>query len=126
MTNCPAITAKGTPCKGLVKPGNEYCPAHDPARAEDRRRVASLAGRGNLRGGEIVEIKARIKELAEGVISGEVDRGKASVAFQGLGVLKGFLELERRIKETEELATRIEALEETQGQGGTRGRQWGA
>ena len=130
MNRCPAITAKGTHCKGLVKLSNEYCSAHDPSRAEDRRRVASIAGRGNKQGGEIAEVKARLRELAEDVIQGRVDRGKASVAFQGLGVLKGFLELERKVRELDEIEERLAELErlaqDSRSQSTRTGRTWRA
>ena len=40
-----------------------------------------------------------------------MDKGKASVAFQGLGILARFLELERKAKETEEFEQRLVELE---------------
>jgi len=58
------------------------------------------------------QAKRRIKDLVEDVIEGNIDRGKASIAFQGLGVLCRFIETERRLKETEELESRLEELEQ--------------
>jgi len=70
------------------------------------------------------QAKRRIKDLVEDVIEGNVDRGKASIAFQGLGVLCRFIEVERKVKEQEELEARLEALEQAQdSEGGNRG--WG-
>ena len=110
---CKATKRDGTPCTLPARGSNGLCWAHSPEHAERRRKAASKGGKSR-RGGEIVEVKARIRELAEAAIEGKVDRGRASVAFQGLGVLKGFLELERKVRETEELAKRLEALEERQ------------
>ena len=56
------------------------------------------------------------------VLEGSQDRGRAAVAIQGFNALRGVLELERKIKETDELEARIEALEQTQ----EGGRAWGA
>jgi len=122
---CKATKRDGTPCTLPARDSNGLCWAHSPEHAEKRRKAASKGGKSR-RGGEIGEIKARIRELAEGVIEGKVDRGKASVAFQGLGVLKGFLELERKVKETEELEERLQALESSTSQGPPQGPSRGA
>lgn len=50
--------------------------------------------------------------MIEAVLDGSQNRGRAAVAIQGFKALKGVLELERRVKETEELDARIEALEQ--------------
>ena len=59
------------------------------------------------------------------MLKGSQDRGRAAVAIQGFNCLRGVLELERKIKEQEEILERIEALEwsakTTEG-----GRAWGA
>ena len=60
--------------------------------------------------------------MIDAVLEGSQDRGRAAVAIQGFNALRGVLELERKIKETDELETRIEALEQPQ----EGGRQWGA
>lgn len=124
---CKATKRDGTPCTLPARDSNGLCWAHSPEHAEKRRKAASKGGKSR-RGGEIVEVKARIRELAEAVIEGKVDRGKASVAFQGYGVLRGFLETERKLKEVEELEERLSQLEQAQGNlsaGGARGgRTW--
>jgi hypothetical protein len=98
-SKCAAITRKGEPCRGLVRPGNDYCPAHDPARAEERRRSASKAGRSRT-GGEIAEVKAQLRTLADDVLNGQVDRGTGSVTAQILGVWLKAAEVEIRERET--------------------------
>jgi hypothetical protein len=49
------------------------------------------------------------------------------VAFQGLGVLKGFLELERKVHETDEIAAEVEELKKLVDASGAPGRRrgWG-
>jgi hypothetical protein len=52
--------------------------------------------------------------MADKVLSGEQDRSAASVAGQLLNIKLRAIEVERKIKETDELEERIEALERTQ------------
>ena len=59
------------------------------------------------------------------MLDGSQDRGRAAVAIQGLGALRGVLELERKVKETEELEERIARLERASGDG-KGGARWGA
>jgi hypothetical protein len=118
IAKCTATKREGAPCTLPAQPDSEYCWAHDPEHAEKRKKTASKAAKSKP-ANEITAVKKRIRELTEDVISGRVDRGKASVAFQGLGVLKGFIELERKIREQEEVLVRIEELEQQ------RGYRWG-
>jgi hypothetical protein len=122
MARCAGTTRDGRQCTAIVKPPQAYCYQHDPARSEERRRNASRAGK-SVGGREIRHLKKRISLVIEAVLEGSQDRGRAAVAIQGFNALKSVLELERRIKETEELEARIELLEQTQ-EGG--GRAWGA
>jgi hypothetical protein len=68
-------------------------------------------------------IKARLEDLTEQVLSGELPTGPAAVANQLLNTRLRAIELERKIKETEELEARLEALERDGKEGGSR---WGA
>ncbi len=85
MAKCSAIIRKGDQCRGLVSPGSEYCAAHDPARADARRRAASIAGRSKP-GSEISEVKRQLRQLADNCMAGRVPTGVASVTSQILGV----------------------------------------
>jgi hypothetical protein len=124
MPKCAAIAGSGKPCKGLVRAGNDFCPAHDPARAEARSKAASKAGRTKY-GGELSEVKAQLRELADDVVSGKLDKGKGSVAAQIIGVFARVVEVERKIKQQDELVARLEELEESlERQSG--GRTWRA
>jgi flagellar motility protein MotE (MotC chaperone) len=121
MALCRATKASGDPCKAPATGLHGYCWAHDPANREQRSRMASRAARSKP-SREIAELKKQLKDLATGVLEGEVERGTAAVVNQIINTRARLLELERRIKETEELEGRIEALEQSQ----EGGRQWGA
>jgi hypothetical protein len=120
MAVCAGIKRDGTRCTATVEPPQEYCWWHDPANADKRRRAASKGGRGGA-SREIRDLKKRILEVVDAVLEGSQDRGRAAVAIQGLNALRGVLELERKVRELDELEARIEELE----QDGQKGRQWG-
>jgi hypothetical protein len=107
---CAAIAGSGKPCKGLVRAGNDFCPAHDPSRAEARSKAAAKAGRTKW-GGELAEVKAQLRTLADDVVAGTIDKGRGSVAAQIIGVFARVVEVERKVKEQDELIERLEDLE---------------
>jgi hypothetical protein len=55
-------------------------------------------------------IKEEIRSVIGEVKAGDLDRNDAAVMIQGYRALKDFIELERRVKETDDLATEIEEL----------------
>jgi len=122
VARCQGIKRDGGRCTVAVAAGVNWCFNHDPARAEERRRNASRAGK-SAGGREIRDLKRRISDVVDAVLEGALDRGRAAVAIQGLNALRAVVELERKIKETEELEARLEALERTQAEPG--GRRWG-
>ena len=116
---CSFIKAGGEQCRGIATGGAALCYAHDPARAEERSRHASKAGRtgGNGRSSglsETAEAKRYIRVLVSKLLKGEVERDVATAAFMGLGTLARYIELERKIREQDEVLERLEALEEMQ------------
>ena len=117
MGRCEAITKAGSRCQGGAMEGSSWCYSHDPALAETRksnaRRGGKTGGRGRSSLTETEEAKKYIRGLVARLLRGEVERDIATSAFQGLNVLARFLELERRIRETEDLLPRLEALEES-------------
>jgi hypothetical protein len=108
---CRANKRDGSPCTAPTTGADGYCWAHDPANAERRRRIASRGGRGRG-GGELPDLKRQLKGLAADVLSGEVDRGAAAVVNQILNTVIRAIEQERKQRELEEMAGRLEALEE--------------
>ncbi len=84
MTKCAAITAKGRPCKGLVRRHSDHCPAHDPARSDARRRSASKAARSKP-GAEFGDLKDRLRTFADDVLARRVEPKAAAVVTQIVG-----------------------------------------
>jgi hypothetical protein len=66
MAKCHTIARSGQPCRGLVRAGNDYCPAHDPRRQEARSRASSKAGKSKP-GRELADVKRRLSALADDV-----------------------------------------------------------
>ncbi len=85
MIKCTAITRGGTRCKGVAIDGSGYCYAHSPDHAAERRQAARKGGKRGGRGRPSVELQRlqrRFEELAEKVLSGEVERGVGAVVGQ--------------------------------------------
>ena len=125
---CRAAKASGEPCKGTATGPHGLCWAHAPENAEQRRRGASRGGKAKANR-ELVGIKALLSELTDRVLGGEgvepLETGRAAVANQLINTRLRAVELERKIKETEELEARIEELERAS-EVQTGGRGWGA
>jgi hypothetical protein len=117
MAQYTSVTSNGARCnKGVAIDGSDYCYAHSPKYAEERRRQASKGGwrgrRGRGSSRELLDLKAQLQDLTDRVLAGELDRADAAVCGQLLNVKLRALEQERRWKETEEeLEDRLEALE---------------
>jgi hypothetical protein len=127
MARCAANTEDGRPCERIVKAAQRYCYSHDPGRADERRRNASKAARSRP-SRDLANVKAQLQEMADKVLAGEQDRSAAAVAGQLLNIKLRAIEVERKVKETDELEQRIEALERTSGSsaGGGKAKPWGA
>jgi hypothetical protein len=106
---CAAITRAGERCK-LEATNGSYCWSHAPETAQARKQRGRRGGKA--RGaGELSEIKRAIRETVDGVLDGCIERGIGAVAFQGFNTLLKSLEVERKIREQEELEARLEELE---------------
>jgi hypothetical protein len=122
MAQCQGIKRDGGRCTASVQPGSQWCWNHDPAHANARKHNASRAGRSRA-SREMGAIKALLEDLTDRVLEGELPTSVVAVANQVANTRLRALEVERKIKETEELEARIEILERTQDQ--KRGRSWG-
>jgi len=92
-----------------------WCIGHDPDQAEARRRRASKGGKRGGRGrpsAELARLQARFEELAEKVLSGDVERGVGAVAGQLLNGARACVRDTLAAREQEELVGRLETLEE--------------
>jgi hypothetical protein len=114
MGRCAGKKGDGTPCERIVSASHEYCYAHDPVYAEDRKSAASKAARSPAKSRsttEIREIKGRIKDLYAAVLEGRAERAAAAVANQIANTQLRAIELERRVREQDELEERLDELE---------------
>ena len=109
MPRCAGIKRDGGRCAAIVD--GSFCYQHDPARAEERRRNASRAGKSRP-SRELVGIKQRLSDLADDVLEGSVDKGVAAAASQVLNVYLRAISVELKAREQMELTERLEALEE--------------
>lgn len=113
MARCAGSKPNGTPCERIVRASQTYCYSHDPNRKEERKSNASRAGRSKP-SKELSEVKGRLRELAEDVLAGRVNRGDAAVAGQLFGTFIRAATAELKAKEVLELEERITQLEQMQ------------
>jgi hypothetical protein len=121
MARCQGIKRDGGRCTASVQPDSSYCWNHDPRHAEKRKSTASKAGRSRP-SPEIARIKKLLSELTSDVLEGRLETSRAAIANQLLNTYLRALEIERKIKETEDHAERLEILEAITQEKGPR--QW--
>jgi hypothetical protein len=130
MSVCSSIRADGGRCKAQAMRYSAFCIGHDPDQAEARRRRASKGGKRGGRGRpsvELTRLQGRFEELADKVLSGEVERGVGAVVGQLLNGARACVRDGLAAREQEELVARLEALEEAlETKAGNGGRRWGA
>ena len=115
MTLCAGIKADGGRCGAQAMRNSQWCINHDPDKAEVRRRRASKGGKRGGRGRpsvELARLQARFEDLAEKVLSEEVERGVGAVVGQLLNGARACVRDALAAREQEELVARLEALEE--------------
>jgi hypothetical protein len=114
MALCSGIRADSGRCQAQAISGSEWCFNHHPEFEQARRRRASKGGRRGGRGrpvAELARLQRRFEELAEGVLSGEVDRAKGIAAGQLLNGARACVQDGLSAREQEELVERLESLE---------------
>ncbi len=114
MSRCTAITRSGTRCQRTADGPHGFCWGHAPENASERVRAASRGGKAKANV-EVRMLKEELKATIADVRSGDLDRNDAGVMIQGYRALQGYLELERRILETDELASEVEELKREHG-----------
>jgi hypothetical protein len=128
MARCSGFKPDDSPCERIVGASQTYCYAHDPARADERKRAASRGGKRGGRGRPMAElqgVKGKLEDLAEDVLQGRKDRGDAAVAGQLYNTLIRAIGMELKVKEQLDLLVRLEELESLLAQRKEEGR-WGA
>jgi hypothetical protein len=114
MDKCAATKPNGERCGARAIGGSACCWNHAPEYAAARKRNAAKGGKTAGRGRpqtETAAIKTLLEGLTNRVLEGEVETGRAAVANQLINTRLRTIELERKIKETEELEARLEELE---------------
>jgi hypothetical protein len=114
MRTCRGIRTDGGRCQAQPMRNSEYCLNHDPSRAEENRRRSSKGGKRGGRGRprvEVTNVKTQLQELADAVRDNEINRADAAVVSQILNVLLRAITIEAQLREQEEFAQRLEALE---------------
>ena len=106
---CSGITRSGERCQGIATTGRDWCPAHDPDREEARRRAGRIANRSRTmsRASEARSIKATVLHLADRVVAGDVEPGRATAACQLFNTALRAMQIEAAILETEDLAKEV-------------------
>jgi hypothetical protein len=110
VSTCKATKANGEACTLPAQGEQGLCWAHDPANAEKRRRGAARGGRAKANR-ELPQLKALLEDLTDRVLAGDLETGRAAVANQLVNTRLRAIEVERKIREAEELEERLEALE---------------
>ena len=115
MTRCAGITLAGGSCKGTPVDGSGWCYVHNPDHAEERRRHGSRGGKRGGRGrptSELARLGQRFEELADGVLSGKVERADGAVAGQLLNGSRSCIRDGLAAREQEEVLVRMERIED--------------
>src|SRR5215218_9614486 len=115
MARCSGIRADGGRCGAQAIRSSEYCVNHHPDYEDARRRRNTKGGKRGGRGrplSELARLGARFEELADKVLSGEVERGVGAVAGQLLNGARACVRDGLVAREQEELIARLEELEE--------------
>lgn len=110
MPRCAGSKPDSTPCERIVGASQKYCFAHDPDRAFERSRNASRAARSRPNR-QLVEIRRALDVLHAGVLTEKVSPKVGAVVVQIINSKLRLCEMERRIRETEEIERRIINLE---------------
>ncbi len=111
---CSATKRDGSRCTLPATGQHGLCWAHNPENAEKRRKGASRGGRAKANR-EVIEVKRLVRGLVAGVLNGRTDRADAAVVNQLLQTQLKALEMERKIRETDDLAREIEELKREHG-----------
>jgi hypothetical protein len=106
----PPYSPSCTVCIAHAEGVRGPCYNHSPERAEERSRnntrAAKSKGFGRLR-----TIDKELRDLANEIRSGKMERGTAAVLNQILNTRLRLVEIERKIQEQEEIIPALERLE---------------
>ncbi len=106
---CGAIKPNGERCQRSAEASHGFCWAHAPEHAEERRRIASRAGKSKGSRG-VATLKSELKDLIAKVERGTLEPTRGNTMVRAYGVLIDLIKLERAVYLEEDLARRIEEL----------------
>jgi hypothetical protein len=111
---CKALKAGGGRCTATAQQGSEWCWGHDPDRAEERKKNASLGGKTRSRRppDELEGVKRQVRALIKSVLNGSLDRANGAVALQGYNILLRTVEIQRKLDGQRELEESVAGLRE--------------
>jgi len=119
LVKCSGITHAGSACKGIPIDGSQWCYAHHPNRANERRRHGSKGGKRGDRGRPIAELGSLRNENAEirrRLLEGELLPNVAAVAVQSVNTDIRAVGATLKAREQEEITERLAELETLLGQ----------
>ena len=96
---CAGVRKSGASCTATVTGENKYCWHHDPAREEERKKIAASGGKSKGKPPRIVRIQDNVQDTIDQVKQGKIAPAKAQVMFTGYGVLVRAVEQERKQRE---------------------------
>jgi hypothetical protein len=114
LAKCTAITRGGDRCKGIAIDSSDYCYAHHPDHADDRKRAAQKGGKRGGRGRPIAELASLRNENADirrRLLEGELLPNVAAVADQSINTEIRAVGATLKAREQEEIAERLDDLE---------------
>src|SRR5215217_5076088 len=109
---CPAIARSGERCKRFMNPGDDFCSLHDPRRSEERRRLASKAGKASSPYGENAGLRREAFEVLKEIREGKFPPDKAYAMTAVANLIINSLRLDLKIKEVEDFDRRLSEIEE--------------
>jgi hypothetical protein len=106
------LVLSGKPCRRRTPgPHDAVAPVGKLAQLVGRQ-IPETHALGSRHNRKLAYLKARLRELAEEVLSGAVDRGDAAIVGQLLNTVIRAIATELKVREQTELLERLEALEE--------------
>ena len=120
LPRCSGITSSGTRCERVVSREGELCYSHDPRYKEDRKATASKAGKLSRRSNpieEVVGLRARLDEILNDVLEGDLSTARGQVAATIIGVALKSFEIEKKQREFIEIEKRLAEVEKVYKQG---------
>jgi hypothetical protein len=124
MSRCAFIKAGGERCKARAQEGYDHCFNHRSDTAELRKEAARSGGKARARGGPYSDLRAAkrsLSKLRQEIWRGNMSPQRGAVLTQVINAEIRCVEVERKVREQEELEARIAALESTKARG-----IWGA